>query len=59
MTFYPPDRPADPALFNEAVDAHIDYSEGLITEDDFLAILALYTRSERESYERAWRASFS
>ena len=53
------DTPASPELFNAATDAGLDFAAGLITEDAYLAILALYQRAERERFERVAAAALA
>jgi hypothetical protein len=57
--FYVPTAPADPELYNAACDAGIDFAAGLVSEDYYLATMALYQRAEREQLERAWQTSFN
>lgn len=57
MTFVPPTTPADPDLYNEACVAGVEYREGRLSEEAYLAVMALYQRAEREQLERAWEAA--
>jgi hypothetical protein len=57
IAFAPPDRPADPDLFNAATNAAIDRDLGLISDDHRDAIIGAYLYAEREQLEQAWRRS--
>jgi hypothetical protein len=57
MTFALPAQPADEQLYNEAIEAALDFQAGLITEDAFDLAQQRYLAAEREHFERAWQAA--